>query len=178
MFELVIGGSGSGKSQYAEDRLMEQPGRRLYIATMQPFGREAHARIARHHTLRAGKGFLTLECYHRLDTLALPGAEGILLECMGNLLANEMFSGEKKEEERSLCQRIYDGVLGLRRQCQRLLVVTNDVFADGQRYDQDTLRYQALLAELNALLAKEAHWVTEVVCGLPLALKREDTCND
>ena len=37
MMYLVIGGSGSGKSAYAEKRMMEEPdGSRIYLATMRP----------------------------------------------------------------------------------------------------------------------------------------------
>ena len=35
------------------------PSSRLYLATMQPFGAAAQARIARHRALRQGKGFET-----------------------------------------------------------------------------------------------------------------------
>lgn len=38
MFVLVTGGSGSGKSAYAESRILEfGPGERIYLATMMCF---------------------------------------------------------------------------------------------------------------------------------------------
>ena len=46
MFHLITGGSGSGKSEYAEQKLMEYAShskrnkKRYYIATMIPFGKE------------------------------------------------------------------------------------------------------------------------------------------
>ena len=47
MIHLVTGGSGSGKSAYAEQCILDFGGtRRVYIATMQPFGAEGQARIA------------------------------------------------------------------------------------------------------------------------------------
>ena len=56
MIHLVTGGSGSGKSAYAEQCILDFGGtRRVYIATMQPFGAEGQARIARHRKLRAAK---------------------------------------------------------------------------------------------------------------------------
>ena len=49
MIHLVTGGSGSGKSAYAEQCILDFGGtRRVYIATMQPFGAEGQARIACH----------------------------------------------------------------------------------------------------------------------------------
>lgn len=46
MFTLVIGGAASGKSEYAEAHVETLPGRRLYIATMEPWDEECRARIA------------------------------------------------------------------------------------------------------------------------------------
>ena len=62
---------------------------------MQPFGKSAEARIARHRALRAGKGFATVERTLDLANLRLSQQyDGILLEDLGNLLANELFAPE------------------------------------------------------------------------------------
>ena len=34
MFTLIIGGSASGKSEYAEQQMLTLPGQRVYIATL------------------------------------------------------------------------------------------------------------------------------------------------
>ena len=60
MIHLVIGGSGSGKSEYAENLLEDSPGK-YYIATMQVYDAEGRKKVARHQRLRAGKGFQTIE---------------------------------------------------------------------------------------------------------------------
>ena len=75
MIHLVTGGSGSGKSAYAEQCILDFGGtRRVYIATMQPFGAEGQARIARHRKMRAAKKFSTIECYTNLKEVELePG---------------------------------------------------------------------------------------------------------
>ena len=94
MLILVTGGAASGKSAHAERLLCEcVPSSRLYLATMQPFGAAAQARIARHRALREGKGFETVECPLGLQNLSLSQRyDGILLEDLGNLLANEIFA--------------------------------------------------------------------------------------
>ena len=71
MMELVIGGSGSGKSAYAETAvcrcrrfLSEGINREVplyYIADMIPYGRETEKKIEAHRKMRSGKGFETLE---------------------------------------------------------------------------------------------------------------------
>lgn len=75
MIHLVTGGSGSGKSAYAEQCILDFGGtRRVYIATMQPFGAEGQARIARHRKMRVAKQFSTIECYTNLKEVELePG---------------------------------------------------------------------------------------------------------
>ena len=47
MITLITGGSGSGKSAYAEQKVVEFGDfNRIYIATMYPFDEESHQRIA------------------------------------------------------------------------------------------------------------------------------------
>ena len=95
MLILVTGGAASGKSEHAERLVCEKAQSRLYLATMQPFGKSAEARIARHRALRAGKGFATVERTLDLANLRLSRQyDGILLEDLGNLLANELFAPE------------------------------------------------------------------------------------
>ena len=81
MLILVTGGAASGKSEHAERLVCEKAQSRLYLATMQPFGKSAEARIARHRALRAGKGFATVERTLDLANLRLSRQyDGILLE--------------------------------------------------------------------------------------------------
>lgn len=63
MIHLVTGGSGSGKSAYAEKLVTEQYKKdsKYYIATMQVYDEEGKARIERHRQMRSGKGFTTIE---------------------------------------------------------------------------------------------------------------------
>ena len=63
MIHLVTGGSGSGKSAYAEKLVTEQykGDSKYYIATMQVYDEEGKARIKRHRQMRSGKGFTTIE---------------------------------------------------------------------------------------------------------------------
>ena len=96
MMILILGGSGSGKSAYAEDYLLRTAGdkKKYYIATMQIWDEEMQAKVDRHHRLRQGKGFTTIEPPTALEQAAsqmYPEA-AVLLECMSNLAANEMFS--------------------------------------------------------------------------------------
>ena len=112
---LVTGGSGSGKSAWAEKRVIEiGKGPYVYLATMRPQGEEAKERILRHREMRAGKGFVTLERYTDLDGMILPAdlcGGVVLLEDLSNLLANEMFGSSPQEccDEESCAEEIQSG---------------------------------------------------------------------
>lgn len=96
----IIGGSGSGKSEFAEKYCMELcPGKKYYIATMQPFDEEGKLRVLRHQKLREGKMFVTIECQTGLENVQIEKNATILLECMSNLVANEMYSPEGRYEK-------------------------------------------------------------------------------
>ena len=199
MIHLVTGGSGSGKSEYGEGLILDIPdGERFYIATMESSGREAERRIARHRKLRAGKGFLTIERPRDLGGLILPGEgrKNVLLECVSNLAANEMFGGgacgsaesagetgacglaEPAQETgpdrlAELARRIVSDIRSLARQADHLVIVTNQVGEDGCCYDRETRAYIALVGRVNQELAKLADQVTEVVFGIPVIVKGE-----
>ena len=176
MLTLVTGGSGSGKSAFAEDRVLSfGEAKRIYIATMHPFDEESHKRIERHRKMRAGKGFETVECYTGLKKVRLPESDKdrvVLLECMSNLAANEMFE-EQGAHERTV-EEILSGLENLMEQAAHVVIVTNEIFSDGCRYDAETVRYIRLLGNLNIRMAEEADAVTEVVYGIPIRRKGED----
>lgn len=174
MTHVITGGSGSGKSAHAEDWLKSQAkmGPLLYIATMQPFGEEAQKRIEHHHKLRQGKGFATLECYKHLAQAEIPYANGILLECMSNLVANEYFNEDGTVNDgKETREKILQGISYLLKSTDYLVIVTNEVTADLQDYSEETKAYQQLLGEINQELAKMADIVTEVVYGIPVKVK-------
>ena len=170
-FLLVVGGSASGKSQFAEDRVVSAVGKRYYIATMEPFGKEAQWRIVRHRQMREKKGFETVERFRDLGSLVLPQRGAALLECVTNLLANEIFSPEGAGEERA-AEAVLQGIAALRRQCDLLVAVSGEVGMEPlSQYAPETRRYMGLLGKINREMAKQADEVWEVTCGVPICHK-------
>lgn len=217
MMILVTGGSASGKSEFAEQCVLSFGERkRFYVATMIAWDEECRKRIQRHRAMRAKKNFDTIEQPVDLKQVAVPPGSAVLLECVSNLAANELFremlgqgeelpadreeeepseasqesafgksaasvfSAEQKneilpEEKRteSARQRILEGILSLKAQCGHLVVVTNEVFSDGEQYDAETENYRRLLGDINCRLAAMADEVYEVTLGIPMVLKKE-----
>lgn len=203
MLHIVYGGSASGKSSYAESFAMslQGEGRLLYIATMYPYkwntteiDSETMQRIERHRAMRADKGFDTVECYRHVEHIVAKRQDVLLLECMSNLLANEMYLEQDSDDgglaetmsevEKAgvgmsetlspVSKKIVQALIDLSTRVQELVIVTNDVFSDGGSltYDESTREYVKNLAEINCALAREAATVTEVVCGIPVIVKK------
>ena len=193
MITLVTGGSGSGKSAYAESLLSSCEGIRYYIATMQIYDAEGEKKVERHRKLRAGKGFLTIESpmnvgkirfacageaeqaqYRQGAERKVQGSSGkksALLECMSNLTANEMFTKDGMKSEEEVVEKIVSEIQTISQKLDNLVIVTNNVFEDGVIYDAGTMVYLKALGRINAALARLADRVAEVVVGIPVELK-------
>ena len=192
MMELVTGGSGSGKSAYAENavcqsrrRLQEKEKREIplyYIADMFPYGRETEEKIENHRQMRAGKGFHTLEWYQDLagkltgeDAPELSGA-CVLLECVSNLTANEMYMEGGAGE--NTVEAAVSGIRLLKERCRHLVVVTNEVFAESEPDSPEMAVYKKNLAQINRALAEMSDRVSEVVYGRRIPVKGDPRQTD
>lgn len=170
MLHVITGGSGSGKSAYAEEQVLAAgEWNRIYIATMIPYGAEGRQRVERHRKMRKEKQFETIECYTNLAGLSIPEDSIVLLECMSNLVANEVFEAEGAHEK--TVEAVTQGVRRLKEQARHLFIVTNEIFSDGITYDAESMRYMEYLGQVNQRIAQMADRVTEVVYGIPLQIK-------
>lgn len=170
MINFILGGSGSGKSEYAEGLIMGyKPGRRYYIATMQAFDDEAFAKIKRHREMRKDKGFETIECQTGLVHVDIEPNADVLLECISNLVANEMFDPKGAGED--TVNSVMEGIHRLSSSCRNLVIVSNNVFGEGDDYTAETLKYIDNIAKINNMIADRADAVVEVVFGVPVFIK-------
>ncbi|MBQ9010712.1 MAG: bifunctional adenosylcobinamide kinase/adenosylcobinamide-phosphate guanylyltransferase [Clostridia bacterium] len=162
---LIIGGSGSGKSAYAEKVIHALcPGDKLYLATMICRDRESEIRIQRHREMRSALHFTTVECPTSRFTDPVYRGASALLEDLPNLLANEMFESGDPD-------RILPDICHLAEICHNLVIVTGNIFSDGITYDASTQSYINRLSQLNQALASLADRAVEVVCGIPVPLR-------
>ena len=198
MLYIVTGGSGSGKSEYAEQTAVQcrnrTGGTLWYLATMRIWDDEGRKRVERHRRMRAAKGFETLERYTGLETLELRetfeelNPAGLDAEqetdslkywesrrvAQKQVLLLECMSNlvlnEFYDQENGAEERILQGIKHLQKQCWDLIIVTNEIFSDGVTYESESERYIELLGRINRELGQMADSVTEVVYGIPLAV--------
>lgn len=177
MMILVTGGSGSGKSEIAENicaKLSIKP--MYYIATMKSWDDECERRIEKHRRQRQGKGFITVEAPQGLlSYMANMSNNGsALLECVGNLTANEQFGAETADTVKT----VTDEILELNNHLKTLVAVTNEIFSDVPVNDEITRAYMRNMGNINCILAKNADVVIEAVGGLPVIWKGETMYNE
>ena len=196
MIVLVLGRPDSGKSKIAEDIVMRlaegldpdaarsgasdhagavSPAAsagmdKLYIATMIPFGEEGIRRIEKHRKMRAGKGFLTVEKYTEVDSLIGEirdlGGKCCLLECMSNLVGNEMHDPRNLSlPDEDLEKLITEEVLALGKSCGHLVVVANCFLTEDESYDDETRRYVRIADHVNEILKDRADETCELAEG-------------
>ena len=169
MLTLVVGGAASGKSEYAESLVRKTPLPRVYLATMQVWDAECAARVEKHRKMRAQKQFETVECPLALAAVHLPARGTALLEDLGNLTANELYSPEGAGPRTA--EAVLQGVENIAYQCENLVIVSNEVFSGGADYAGDTDQYLLALARINNAVAARADNVCRVVCGIPVYYK-------
>lgn len=197
MTVLVIGGSGSGKSAYAENALLkladESECKKYYIATMKIYDDEMQRKVDRHREFRCGKGFITIEkeidIHKAFEGIEIGQNRAVLLECVTNLAANEMFSDNGIKSERLTADKIIRDIKALSEKLTYLVIVSGNIFedgisgkrasydeisCDGASYDKTTLGYIRALGRINREIAEIADEVVEVVAGIPVVIKQKE----
>ena len=168
------------------------------IPVMKAYDEESVKRIDAHRIRRFGKSFVTMEKPVRVAEIA--GQEHSrfgILECVSNLLANEMFSDEGYSSEEDHCmdekcsgnegdrgkgssgsaekiniaEKVAEDIIRLAEDYEALVVVSNDIFQDSIIYDESVEEYIRGLGMINRSLAGRAETVTELVCGIPVEVK-------
>lgn len=170
MVYLILGTPDSGKSARAEKLVLEIAGNgpKYYIATMIPFGDAGKERVRKHRKMREGKGFETIECPVRVQE-ALYGKTGCeeatcLLECMSNLVGNEMHEAENLGKTcNELTEYITDCVMSLAAEVKNLVIVANVFPLEGEGYDEDTVKYVTITDMVNKKLKDRVDDVYELI---------------
>lgn len=170
MVTLIIGVPDSGKSILAEGLAVKYAGehRKYYIATMVAFDEKGRNRIEKHRNLRKGKGFYTLECPVDVHSVtdSIVGDATVLLECMSNLIGNEIYAEKNREKSsQELQEEILTEIRKLRDGCENLVIVTNEFPLQDSTYDNETRYYVSMIHEINLGLRELSQEIYEYTEG-------------
>lgn len=176
---VIYGGSGSGKSQVAEnlsEKLYHQRKKEVlyYIATMIPYGEESQKKIERHRRQRQEKHFVVKEIYYDIgeekDTFR---NAMLLLDCLSNLVANEWYrfisnmkvmgQEDVKKAKEKISQKIVKELDRLKRQNCDLIVVTNDIFRSVRTHWEGEEDYLSCLGLVNQKLMEQSDCIYQIM---------------
>ena len=163
---FVLGGAASGKSAWAEDRLLASGLAPVYLATAQMFDTEMRRKVAVHQGRRDTR-WRTIEAPLDLSPAlgACTKAEAVLLDCATMWLSNQMLQGNDPAQQTPT-------LLAALQNCPApVIVVSNEV---GHGIVPDTAlgrQFREAQGRLNIALAAQADLAVLVVAGLPQVLK-------
>ena len=168
MIHFFIGKSNTGKSEKAEELAMTfDASQRLYIATMKVMDEDGKKRVQKHRKQRAGKGFETLEIPIKItETIRMindPENTVVLLECISNLVGNEMYDNPDKTllDEDRFAKEISNDVKLLANSVAELIVVSSE-YEVKEDYSDETLKYIRYLDRTNEEIKQIADKVYEI----------------
>ena len=174
---LVVGGSRSGKSDYAQDLAEVRGGERSFLATCPPpeaSDPEMAARVLAHQRRRQDRGWQTREEPLGLAPLlaTLPAEATLLIDCLSlwisNLLYADLAGTLDEEQITALCQellaagRAREGVL---------ILVGNEVGCGLVPEHPLARRFRDLVGRCNQVMAAGSDQVVQVVSGIPVIIK-------
>ena len=165
MVSLVIGTGNSGKSLLAEKLACENLDKcKVYLATMKIYDEAGKKRVERHRKQRRGKGFITIEKLYDISgvvpEIKEPMETTILLECVSNLVGNEIYENPDnssiRSDVRKFADKIFADICTLSESVHNTVIVTNDYEKDGDGYDDATRYYVRLLDLVNEKICQYA----------------------
>jgi adenosylcobinamide kinase / adenosylcobinamide-phosphate guanylyltransferase len=173
---LVIGGTRSGKSGYAQNLAESLAGPRYFIATCPKVDPEMDERVKRHQQARAEGEWRTIE--EEVDLCGVYGrienAQVCLVDCLtlwvNNLLFREQQQGKVLTEPmmREYCDAFVEQT---KKFSGTTICVTGEV-GMGIVPENDAARlYRDLVGCCNQIIARASEEVVLVSCGIPLPLK-------
>lgn len=176
---LILGGSKSGKSDFAQEIALKLAGGGVhyYVATMRFTGTEADkATVASHLKRREGMGFETVEQHRNiLECLERTDRDGtFLVDSVTTLLTGEIFPPEKNyETDEEAALRCCDELVEFTNRVRHAVIVSDDLSRDAIRYDDATEAFRRHLGRMNCRLAEQCDVVMEMAFGNLLIHKGE-----
>lgn len=173
---LILGGARSGKSGYAQSRLLAAGKPVLFVATAEAGDEEMAQRISAHRLGRPAD-WVTLEAHTQVGQAIRNAAATpyVLLDCMTLLASNVLMSCaepvDEKLYEQKMDRELDELMAAYRSHAGEWLIVSNEVgLGLVPPYPLGRI-YRDGLGKVNQKLAQLADRVIFMVSGLPMTVK-------
>jgi len=173
---LVLGGTRSGKSDFAEELAGKQGQKVTYIATAACLDEEMERRVAKHRQSRPDH-WETVEATLGVSEVlnqVIPRSEAILIDCLTLLVSNLLFQEEiiqPVQAEKRVLAEIERLALQAKNSSCPIIIVSSEVGLGLVPENEIGRLYRDILGKANQIVAKEAQNVYLVVAGIPVELK-------
>ncbi|WP_029231688.1 bifunctional adenosylcobinamide kinase/adenosylcobinamide-phosphate guanylyltransferase [Butyrivibrio sp. VCB2006] len=176
MIYLIIGTQNSGKSALAEELSVSTGDEhRIYLATMKVYDEDGLKRIEKHRKQREGKGFFTIEKEYGiaevLDEIESPKATTVLLECVSNLVGNEMY---ENPEWRDILKSLDKGMHIEKGNESELVMQTDCNFPKEDMKDMHETDCDVIYSEFADAVTKEIRELSEKVNNMIIVTNEYD----
>lgn len=180
----ISGGARSGKSSFAEKKVLETEKKKIYVATGIPFDDEMKERV-RLHKIQRGDNWITIESYKNIEKyLSIYENKNyvVLLDCLTNFVSNNIIMDRNidwdtlSQEQMSLIENEIENSIKklidfIKKSSLDMVVVSNEVgmgiippYRLG-RYFRD------VGGKINQIVAHSSDEAYLVISGLELKLK-------
>ena len=173
MLTLVLGGTRSGKSRYAEQCASASKKSVIYVATATADDEEMCQRIERHRNYRPAHWHTVEEPVCLADTIHQYLDEGhfILVECLTLWLNNILFDSQGQLQE-SVFKKQSDALIKMLTTIPgNIALVSNEVGLGVVAMDKNTRRFVDEAGFLHQKIAKLSDRVVFLTAGIPRIIK-------
>lgn len=166
---LVTGGQRSGKSTFAEQKVLELSPNPVYLATAHIWDEEFRHRVDLHQA-RRGAQWTNVEEEFYLSLHDFTGRV-VLLDCLTLWATNFFFQGGEEQEIEPTLEKLKQEFGQLVQQDATFVVVTNEIGLGGTSANAAQRHFTDLLGWLNQHVASLANEVILMVSGIPVKIK-------
>jgi adenosylcobinamide kinase/adenosylcobinamide-phosphate guanylyltransferase len=172
---LITGGARSGKSRYAEQRVLEMGGRPLYVGTAEAKDEEMAQRIAAHRKRRGTQWHTIEEPLELAEALLAQRGETdcALVDCLTLWISNLLI----RHDDQYASKKVAEMIEKLPRLDFHLVFVTNEVGLGIVPDNPLARKFRDLAGWTNQQMAQAANEVILMVAGIPMILKRVTACS-